>query len=101
MKIANIREFRNKVITFLKDDESVLITKHGKVTGVLYPIKESDTLPDTPFSQQNDTKTFLLEELKKALKIGKARQDDIYRLQKEWKFTRNMSAEIVAERDER
>lgn len=101
MKIANIREFRDKAISFLKDDETVLITKHGKVTGLLYPIKDSDKIPEKLFAQKSDAETFLFEELKEILKIGKIRQHDIYKLQKMWRFAGDIGAEIVAERDKR
>jgi hypothetical protein len=110
MKIANIREFRNKATSYLKENDTVLITRHGKITGLLYPIKETDTLPNDLRQEvrkvlssagQRDTNLYFLQELKRILKPQKVNIEDIYTLQKEWKFKGNLSDEITAEREKR
>lgn len=110
MKIANIREFRKKAITYLKENESVLITRHGKITGFLYPLKDVDTIPENIqkevsnilLASKTDTvKHSLLKGLKKVLKIKTVNVSDINALQKEWGFKGNMSSDVVAERNKR
>jgi len=46
MKIAGIRELRAQSATLLGGEEPVLVTKHGKVSGVYLPLGEPDKLPD-------------------------------------------------------
>ena len=46
MKIAGIRELRANSATLLGSGEPVLVTKHGKVSGVYVPLDEPDRLPD-------------------------------------------------------
>ena len=46
MKIAGIRELRAQSAALLGGDEPVLVTKHGKVSGVYLPLEEPDKLPD-------------------------------------------------------
>jgi hypothetical protein len=45
MKIAGIRELRAKTAALLGGDEAVLVTRHGKVSGVFLPLEEPDHLP--------------------------------------------------------
>ena len=44
MKIAGIRELRAQSATLLGGDEPVLVTKHGKVSGVYLPLEDPDKL---------------------------------------------------------
>ena len=46
MKIAGIRELRAKAAALLGGSEPVLITKHGKVSGVYVPLDAPDIIPD-------------------------------------------------------
>jgi len=45
MKVATVREFRDKATAYFKDDEPILVTRHGKVTGLYLPIDHPDGLP--------------------------------------------------------
>lgn len=45
MKVAGIREVRAKTAALLASGEPVLVTKHGKVSGVYVPLDEPDRLP--------------------------------------------------------
>jgi hypothetical protein len=110
MKIASVRDFRNKLIAYLKEDESVIVTRHGKVTGILYPIKETSTLPDgvpkdikTLFGrvESTDPKVLALAYLKKTFRIRTGRAHDAKKLQKDWKFSGSLSSEVIADRDKR
>ena len=110
MKIASVRDFRNKLIAYLKEDESVIVTRHGKVTGILYPIKETSTLPegaprDTKSlfgrTESPDPKALALSYLKKTFRIKTGRAYDARKLQKDWKFSGSLSSEVIAERDKR
>jgi len=46
MKIAGIREFRSKIGSLLRNGEPLLVTKHGKISGMYLPLEEPDRLPD-------------------------------------------------------
>ena len=46
MKVAGIRELRTRTTEWLGSGEPVLVTKHGKVSGVYVPLDEPDRLPD-------------------------------------------------------
>ena len=46
MKIAGIRELRARSAALLGGDEPILVTKHGKVSGVYLPLEEPDKIPD-------------------------------------------------------
>ena len=46
MKVTGIRELRTKTAVLLGSGEPVLVTKHGKVSGVYVPLDEPDRLPD-------------------------------------------------------
>ena len=45
MRVAGIREFRNKAPELARGDEIVFITRHGKLTGILVPLAEPVELP--------------------------------------------------------
>jgi antitoxin (DNA-binding transcriptional repressor) of toxin-antitoxin stability system len=45
MRIAGIRELRARSADLLGGDEPVLVTKHGRVSGVYLPLDEPDRLP--------------------------------------------------------
>jgi antitoxin (DNA-binding transcriptional repressor) of toxin-antitoxin stability system len=46
MKIAGIRELRANSAALFGSGEPVLVTRHGKVSGVYVPLDEPDRLPD-------------------------------------------------------
>ena len=110
MKIANVRDFRSNLTAYLKQDESVVVTRHGKVTGILYPIKETNTLPEGApedlkalfgRAEGPDPKVLALNYLKKTFRIKTSGAHDAKKLQKAWKFRGSLSSEVVAERDKR
>jgi hypothetical protein len=45
MKVATVREFRDKATQYFKDEEPVLVTRHGKVTGLYLPIEHPENFP--------------------------------------------------------
>ncbi len=45
MKVATVREFRDKATTYFKDEEPILVTRHGKVTGLYLPIEHPESFP--------------------------------------------------------
>lgn len=45
MKIATVREFRDKATIYFKEEEPVLVTRHGKVTGLYLPIEHPESFP--------------------------------------------------------
>ncbi len=46
MKIAGVRELRAKSAHLLGSGEPVLVTRHGKVSGVYVPLADPARLPD-------------------------------------------------------
>ena len=46
MKIAGIRELRADIKALLSAGEPILVTRHGKVSGVYVPLDEPDRMPD-------------------------------------------------------
>ncbi len=45
MKVATVREFRDKATAYFKDEEPILVTRHGKVTGLYLPIEHKESIP--------------------------------------------------------
>ncbi len=45
MKTTTIREFRKDVSELLRGRDAVLVTRHGKPAGVLYPLTDPRKLP--------------------------------------------------------
>jgi hypothetical protein len=45
MKITNVKNFRNKATAYLKAEEPVLVTRHGRIAGILLPLQDTDWLP--------------------------------------------------------
>jgi hypothetical protein len=110
MKIATVRDFRSKALSFLKENEPVLILRHGKITGLLHPIRDTSTLPEDLQKEVNTVlrsskvrsgKTFPLKDLGRILNLRNVKIEDIKQLQKEWKFTGSLSEEVIRERDRR
>ena len=46
MKVAGVRELRANSAALFGSGEPVLVTRHGKVSGVYVPLDEPDRLPD-------------------------------------------------------
>ena len=46
MKIAGMRELRAKSAALFGGGEPLLVTRHGKVSGVYVPLEEPDRLPE-------------------------------------------------------
>jgi prevent-host-death family protein len=45
MKTTTIREFRKEVSELLRGRDAVLVTRHGRPAGVLYPLTDPSKLP--------------------------------------------------------
>ncbi len=45
MKVATVREFRNHATQLMRQRELVFVTRHGKVTSILLPLKTPATIP--------------------------------------------------------
>jgi hypothetical protein len=46
MKMAGVREIREKTAAYLGGSEPFLVTKHGRISGVYVPLETPDQLPD-------------------------------------------------------
>lgn len=45
VKTATIREFRSNIAALIDSDDSVLVTKNGKPTAVVYPLRDPTKIP--------------------------------------------------------
>jgi len=45
MRVATVREFRDKATRYFKEEQPVLVTRHGKVTGLYLPIEHPESFP--------------------------------------------------------
>jgi len=45
MKVATVREFRDRATRYFKEEEPILVTRHGKVTGLYLPIEHPESFP--------------------------------------------------------
>lgn len=45
MKIAGVRELRQKTAELLGGTDPVLVTRHGKVSGLFVPLPDNDRVP--------------------------------------------------------
>jgi len=46
MKVSGIRKLRSSMASMLSGGEPVLVTRHGKVSGVFLPLEDPNRLPD-------------------------------------------------------
>ena len=45
MRVAGVREFRNRVPELVKGKDIVLVTRHGKLSGIFIPLTDPEALP--------------------------------------------------------
>jgi len=45
MKVATVREFRDKATSYFRGEEPVLVTRHGKVMGLYLPLEHPQSFP--------------------------------------------------------
>lgn len=45
MKVTGIRELRAQSSALLGGDEPLIVTKHGKISGIYLPLEEPDKIP--------------------------------------------------------
>jgi antitoxin (DNA-binding transcriptional repressor) of toxin-antitoxin stability system len=74
MKIAGVREFRADIKGVLSAGEPVLITRHGRVSGVYVPMDEPDRIPD---DLRKDIVRVLGEHLSRQLDAAGVREKDV------------------------
>jgi hypothetical protein len=46
MRMAGVRDFRAHLTHFISGDEPVLLTRHGKVSGLYLPLEDASRVPD-------------------------------------------------------
>ena len=74
MRITNVRNFRNHATAYLKADEPVLVTRHGKVAGLLLPLAHPEHLP---MDLRKEILVSLGEYLNKSLELKKISEERI------------------------
>ena len=74
MKIAGIRALRSDLKGVFSAGEPVLVTRHGRVSGVYLPLTEPDRIPD---DLRKDLVRVLGEHLNRMLDAGGAREEAV------------------------
>jgi antitoxin (DNA-binding transcriptional repressor) of toxin-antitoxin stability system len=74
MKVAGIRELRTDMKGVLSSGEPVLITRHGRVSGVYVPLSEPDRIPD---DMRKEIVRVLGEYLSRQLDAAGVREEDV------------------------
>ncbi len=74
MKIAGIRELRADMKGVLSAGEPILVTRHGRVSGVYVPLDEPDRIPD---DLRKDIVRVLGEHLSRQLDAAGVGEEDI------------------------
>jgi hypothetical protein len=46
MRMAGVREFRAHLTSYVSGEEPVLLTRHGKVSGLYLPLEDASRVPD-------------------------------------------------------
>jgi len=46
MQMTGVREFRNHLSRYVSGEEPVLLTRHGKVSGLYLPLEDPSHVPD-------------------------------------------------------
>lgn len=46
MRMAGVRDFRARLTHYVSGDEPVLLTRHGKISGLYLPLKDASRVPD-------------------------------------------------------
>ena len=74
MQMAGARQFRDKAAGYLNGDEPVLITKHGKISGLYLPLESSSTIPE---NLRKDLARVLGRHLQDLMDLQKIKEEDI------------------------
>lgn len=46
MQMTGVREFRAHLTRYVSSEEPVLLTRHGKISGVYLPLEDASRVPD-------------------------------------------------------
>lgn len=46
MRMTGVREFRTHLARYSSGDEPVLLTRHGKISGLFLPLEDASRVPD-------------------------------------------------------
>ncbi len=74
MRIAGIRELRADIKGVLSAGEPILVTRHGRVSGVYVPLDEPDRIPD---DLRKDIVRVLGEHLNRQLDAAGVCEEDV------------------------
>ncbi len=76
MRVAGVREIRENLAAILAGDEPVLVTRHGKLSGVYLPLEDPDHLP---IDLRREMAAVLGRHLSAALESAGVDEDEIER----------------------
>jgi len=74
MRVAGVREIRENLAALLGGDEPILVTRHGRLSGLYLPLDDPDRLPD---DLRREVAAVLGRHLSSLLESGGVREDDV------------------------
>jgi len=74
MRIATVKEFRDKASTMFRSHEPLLITRRGKVAGLYLPLDEVDQFP---FDLRKDLQQALASSVRQGLEERGLNEEEI------------------------
>jgi hypothetical protein len=75
MRVAGIREIRSKIAEVLGGQEPVLVTRHGKVSGLYLPLADTHRLPS---DLRRELSRVLSAHLAKQLEAGSFSEKEVH-----------------------
>jgi hypothetical protein len=75
MRVAGIRELRSKTAELLGGDEPLLVTRHGKISGLYLPLEDANRLPQ---DLRRELGQVLSSHLAKQLSAGGWTEEEIH-----------------------
>ncbi len=81
MKIATVREFRDKATGFLRSSDPVLITRRGRLAGIFFPQPESSL----PIEMKREIFPILSAEIARQVRTVGLAEDEVLADFREWR----------------
>jgi len=74
MRMTGVREFRAHLSRYVSGEQPVLLTRHGKVSGLYLPLEDSSRIPD---DLRRELASVLGAHLSRLLEAQGVREDEI------------------------
>lgn len=74
MRLATVKEFRDKATAMLHSTDPILITRHGKAAGLYIPLEDVDSLP---LELRKELQTAIAESVRRSLEAKGITEEEI------------------------